>query len=209
MAQIVGVNGTTIQDVDLVTLAAHYTEYTNWAGVIRKANPAGLATYSAASGLVTVVATPDPVFSITGSASKLVRVLRFGLSCVQTTAGVNNWFIKKHSSAFTGGTPTTCDAIPHDSADGGAAALVQSWTADPTGGGTVVGLLWAGRINSPVVNTAGMGGNLVTQVDFTKEFGKPIVLRSDAEVVSWNFNGVALPAGLVISAFCTWTEEAL
>lgn len=164
------------------------------------------ATYSGASSAFTPPASAQDAFTVTGSSSKIIRVLRMWVSSVQTTAGLSTWFIKKRSSANSGGTSATVDAIAHDSANGAASATALQYTANPTAG-TLVGSLWVGHVDSPAVATAGIG-TTVMFVDFMALYGQPVVLRSAAEVVAWNFNGASPPAGFSMVAGATWTEEA-
>lgn len=168
--------------------------------------PSAKTTYSAASAAFTPDATPADVCTITGSATKTVMVTKFCLSSIQTTAGVNSWFIKKRSTANSGGTSTDLAEVPHDSNNAAGSATTLNYTVDPTSG-TEVGNIWTGKINSPAPGTAGIGGDIGTCVDFSALYGQPVVLRGTGQVLSWNFNLAALPAGLSVHCAMTWTEE--
>ena len=52
-------------------------------------------SYSAATGAFTPPATPTDMFTITGSATRTIRVISIELSSTQTTAGVNTFFLVK------------------------------------------------------------------------------------------------------------------
>lgn len=168
--------------------------------------PAQKASYLAYSTAFTPGATPADVFTLTGSATKIVRVLRMFLATIQTTAGVNGWNIVKRSTANTGGTSAVVASIRSDQNDPAATATALQYTANPTAG-SVVGGAWSGYVNSPAVTTAGIGGTLGVFVDFPDSLGKAITLRATSDVLSWNFAGVALPAGLIVRAGVLWTEE--
>lgn len=164
------------------------------------------ASYMAYSPSFTPGATPQDVFSITGSATKLVKILSMYLGSGQTTAGVNAWQVVKRSTANSGGTSAAVVSIRSDQNDPVATATVLQYTANPTAG-TLLGNAWAGHIGSITPASAGIPALAGVFIDFTEEFGKPIILRSTSDVLSWNFGGVALPAGLNVRCGVRWTEE--
>lgn len=168
--------------------------------------PGVKASYLAYSAAFTPGATPQDIFTITGSATKLVKVLRMFIATTQTTAGINGWAIVKRSTANTGGTSAAVTAIRSDQNDPAATATVLQYTANPTAG-ALVGGAWSGFINSPAPATVGIGGLMGAFVDFPDSLGKPITLRSISDVLTWNFGAVALPAGLSVRAGVIWTEE--
>lgn len=167
--------------------------------------PGVKASYLAYSAAFTPGATPQDVFTITGSA-KLVKVLRMFISTVQTTSGVNAWAIVKRSTANSGGTSASVTSIRSDQNDPAATATVLQYTANPTAG-ALIGGAWSGFVNSPAPATAGVGGLIGSFVDFPDSLGKPITLRSTSDVLTWNFGAAALPAGLSVRAGVIWTEE--
>jgi len=166
----------------------------------------GRSLYAAVSTAFTPGATPDDVFTITGSATKVVEVVKMGLTTVQTTAGVNAWFIRKRSTANSGGTSASAAAVPMDSKLPAATATALQYTADPTLG-TSLGDVWSGHVDSPAVATAGIGGLIGVAVDFLALYGQPVRLRGITEVLAWNFNNAALPAGLSVLAYAVFSER--
>jgi hypothetical protein len=71
------------------------------------------ATYSAnILGLVSV-ATATDIFTIYGSATKTIKILRIGISATQTTGGAVNIQLIKRSTANTGGTSASSTAVVH------------------------------------------------------------------------------------------------
>lgn len=159
--------------------------------------------YRAASAPFTPGATPQDVFTITGSATRSVRVLGLSLATVQTTAGVNAWQVLKRSTANTSGTSTTVAAVPNDRAFSAATATVRQYTANPTAG-TLVGASWNGRVVSPAPASA-IAASVNVCLDYLRQ---PIVLTGAGDVLAWNFNGVALPTGLSVQAVVSWEESA-
>lgn len=146
------------------------------------------------------------VFSITGSATRNIYVLKMGISTTQTTAGVNSFYIAKRSTANAGGTSAAPVIVPWNSNNPAVSASVLQYTANPTAG-TLVGYLWGGWVNSSAVATAGVGsGYQGVEVDFMDMFGQPVSLLSASEVLGWNFKGAALPTGLSVVAYAAWYE---
>lgn len=166
--------------------------------------PTERATYSSSVNSLTPPATPTDMVTITGSASKTIRVLKMILTCVQNTAGTNTFFIVKRSTANTAGTPVAQTEMPYDSNFPTASAVVVAYTGNPTLG-TTVGTIEARKVFTPANNTAVMRENIF---DFSAGGTKPgIVLRGTGQVLALNFNGAALPAGLNINCTIEWTEE--
>ncbi len=155
--------------------------------------------FMAASAPFTPGATPQDVFTIMGSASKTIRVVRMGLSGIQTTAGLNAWSIVKRSTANSGGTSALLTAVPTDDSYPAATATVRQYTANPTAG-VLIGSVWSGRIMSPIL--ASTPGDIEKLVCFSP----PIVLSGITDVLAWNFGGVALPTGLSVQARAEWDE---
>lgn len=162
------------------------------------------ATYSATSAIA--FASPllaTDIFTITGSATKTVRVLRLAYSAQQTTAGVDNILVIKRSTANTGGTSASATRVPHDSNDAAATATVLNYTANPTLG-TAVGTVRAARMFIP---TAGTDiSTFVYEYDFGALPEKAIVLRGTGEVLAINLNGATISGG-TWTCFVEWTEE--
>lgn len=159
------------------------------------------ASYMAASAPFTPGASPQDVFSITGSATRAVRVLGIGLSTIQTTAGMNAWSLVKRSTANSGGTSVAVAAVPTDKTQPGASATVLQYTGNPTAG-TLVGGIWNGRIPSPVAASA----VVIPHVWINLE-RMTVLLSGVGDVLAWNFGGAALPPGLSVQACVWWTEN--
>lgn len=158
--------------------------------------------YVAASAPFTPGATPQDVFTITGSATRAVTVIGMGLSTVQTSAGMNAWSLVKRSTANTGGTSATVAGVPTSDVYAAATAVVRQYTANPTLG-TSLGSVWSGRVPSPAPATA-----LAQTEKVLLETLASVALTGVADVLAWNLGGIALPSGLSVQAWVRWTETS-
>lgn len=162
------------------------------------------ATYSATSAIgFASVATAQDIFTITGSASKTLRILRIGFSATQTTAAAVNVSLLKRSTANTAGTSAAANRVPHDSTDAAASGTVLNYTANPTAG-TLVGILRAVRAFIPTASLA--AASQYYEFNFADRPEKAPVLRGTSEVLALNLGGVTV-AGGAWTCFVTWTEE--
>jgi hypothetical protein len=115
----------------------------------------------------------------------------------------------KRSTADTAGSSTAVNltAVPHDSLDPAAGAVVTTYTGANVNPnlGTAVGAIRSQQSN---VSAAGSGGAATpVEWDFGNVAEKPVYLRSASEGLYLNFNGATLPAGTVLNIFISWTEE--
>ena len=163
------------------------------------------ATYVAASGTFSPPATPTDMFVIVGSDTKVVKILKITLWATQTTAGSNTFYLKRYSTANTGGTSSAITTVTLDTTNEAPSATVKRYSANPTLG-TLVGSLEIVRAYTPTASASTLQPIIVWDYD-TGSQGQPITLRGVSEQISVNFNGAALPAGLSISCFIKFTEE--
>lgn len=159
-------------------------------------------TYSASiSGLV-AAALPTDIFTITGSATKTVKISRLYLTATQGTAGQKDVLLIKRSTANTLGTSTAPTGIPYDSTNAAATATVLAYTANPTLG-TAVGTLFSTKLQIPTAATSGDA----LALNFGTSNAQAITLRGIAQVLAVNLNA----ATLTTSSFditIEWTEES-
>lgn len=169
---------------------------------IRK--PAAPVTYSAAATNFAPPASPTDVFTITGSASKTIRIKRIAFTMTQTTAAARDVLVIKRSTANSGGTSSTPGVVTHDSSSPAATAVVRNYTANPTLG-TTVGTMRARKVfvSTPTGNNSNCDEFIV---DYGDDQRQAPVLRGTNEVLSVNLNGVT-SAGNLASANIEWTEE--
>ena len=159
-------------------------------------------TYSAAiTGLVAANTATD-FFTLTGSATKTVRITRIALTATQTTGAQNNILLIKRSTANTGGTSTAPAGVPHDSTNAAATATVAAYTVNPTALGTVVGTMRSRKVF--------VGQTTANSDEFIADFGdrnnQSIVLRGTTQVLAINLNSTTL-AGNSFDISVEWTEE--
>jgi hypothetical protein len=167
------------------------------------------ASYSAAiTGLVAPSGSTD-LFTITGSASKTVRITRIGISATQSNQNIVNLVLLKRSSANSGGASTSLTAVPHDSQNPAASAIISGYTANPSTLGTLVGNLRVDKLFIPATTpsgSAGIGSVAVLIIEFGNRPSQGLVLRGTNEVVAINLNGTTIN-GSSFDAYIEWTEE--
>lgn len=159
------------------------------------------ATYSASATGLTVAATATDIFTLTGSASKTIRITKFEIAGTQTTTGVIPVLLVKRSTADTGGTSSTLTGVPHDSLSPTATATARSYTANPTVG-TAVGTFRSGKLHA---STTLIQPGLLSY-DFGDRPAQAMVLRGINDVIAVNLNSTTV-AGSSFSIYMEWTEE--
>ena len=175
------------------------------------------ATYGISSNH-TPPATPNNLVIIEGSASKTIRVLEMWIFTQTTAAGSVQFFLKKYSTAATGGTFVSAGTpVPYDSNDAASTQnRVGHFTGDPTPG-TLVGIIRAVTVATPVVRPATPAGIIeISGVDMISgaqgagsmlSHAQPITLRGVGQYLAIDFNDVALVAGQVHQYTIIFTEE--
>lgn len=157
--------------------------------------------------LVAAVTVNVPFFNIIGSASKVVRVKRIQVSGMTLTAvAYHSINIEKLSTASTGGTSTTLPAVPLDSNDAAATAVVKAYTVAPTKG-TLVGTIasWRALWQATVAAAAGTTDWFVFNFGDMQET-KGVTLRGIAQELALVTPVVLASAG-TLAIDIEWTEE--
>ena len=176
------------------------------AGIVNGTTALVPATYSATSAIAfTAAATPTDIFTIYGSATRTIKILRIGFSATQTTAATANIVLIKRSAANTGGTIATATSVPHDAADPTATATIVNYTANATALGAAVGTVKALRAYIPAPATA------TPQTFYEIIFGgnnneKPIILRGTSQGLAINLNSTTI-TGNLFTCWVEYTEE--
>lgn len=164
------------------------------------------ATYGATILGMTPAASATDFITITGSATRLVTVERIDCSATSTAVGSEIVNSVLRSTANTGGTSTSLTAVPFDSTDSAATAVVKAYTANPTLG-TVVGTpLRIFTINTAPGATANIGESSPAIFD-TASLMKPVTLRGVLQSMALNGNAVTFPSGSAVSCSIVWTEQ--
>lgn len=158
------------------------------------------ATYAYAATGVTPAATPTDVVTLTGSATKTIKVKRVTFHGIATTAGSMAVLLIKRTAANTAGTATAPTPGKFDSTDGTATAAIAQYSANATGLGTGI------AIDSKICNfgVAGAAGQVV--FDFATNQDKPLFLRGATQILAVNLNGAAVPTGGTFGYSLEWEE---
>lgn len=169
-------------------------------------NRARVATYAYAINAHAPAATPTDWFTIQGSATKVISITRIRVQGRATAGNQYRVSLIKYSTYLTGGTGVAVAAIPLDSSDPTATAVVTTWSGGLPTPGTALGKITDESIHLAVLGTPAAG--LFPDIyDFGTRPSKPIVLRGITEYLSLNSAAVALPAGSVFDVSIETTEE--
>lgn len=162
-------------------------------------------TYSASITALASVSSATDLFTISGSATKVVRVTRLRLSGIKTTAGADiDVKLIKRSAANTAGTSTSPTLVPHDSDSPAATSVVKAYTANPTGLGAAVGDVASDKVYVGLATES----THVREYKFGDGSERGIVLRGAAELFAVNLNAATVGGG-AFDISCTITEEPL
>jgi hypothetical protein len=162
-------------------------------------------TYSASASWLVVAGASD-VATISGSATKTVRVLRILINGTKTTAGQELLALIKRSSTNIGGTfgSSAGFIVPHDSTSPAPTAVFGQYTTNPTALGTQVGIARTARAFFPAVAT--VQNNAFVVWEFTAAPDPGIVLRGTSEILALNLQlGSTINDNIYMSI--DWTEE--
>jgi hypothetical protein len=163
------------------------------------------ATYQYAITATAPYATPTDWFILRGSATKLVKVLRFEFSGIATVATTIVFTLQRHTVANTAGTSTTPAPTLLDTSDGAVTGSILLYSVAPT--------ITAGALITSVryMLTVAPAASAVQPDRYTLDLGngpyEPIVLRGVAQELAVNFAGAAIPGGGLYDARLVWTEE--
>ncbi len=160
------------------------------------------ATCSAGVIAFTPVATPTDFAGIIGSATKTVRVQRIVLTGLSTAVTSVATQLIKRSTADTGSTPVDLTQVPNDSNNAACTAVFRTYTTTNPTTGTPLANVRAQYIN---LNVTGSAGTIIW--DFSRNNDQALVLRGVAQGLFLNWNGVAVPAGTVMTMEFEVTEE--
>lgn len=168
--------------------------------------PFQAATYSAALNFTPAVTAAKDIFTITGSATKLIRVTRISCSGTSTAAASIPVLVNKYTGATTGGTATTGTAVAADSSDiASATAVVKAYTVAPTSG------TGGGAVRAGTLQTSVPAGNAAVTLayDFSTRIPERlgIILRGTAQELAITVGATALSAGTSLNCDVEWTEQ--
>lgn len=157
-------------------------------------------TFSASLSGISPVASASDVCTLSGSATKTIKVRRITFTSLPTTIVSEPIQILKRSTASVYTSAVALTKTPYDSSNAASTvALAEAFTANPTVG-TLVGAL------ADVVLPFGLTGTGNAPYTFVfGQLGQPIVLRGVAQSVVVNLNATTF-SGTVGCTF-EWTEE--
>lgn len=153
---------------------------------------------------MTPAATATDVLTISGSATKTIRIRQVVISGIASSAGNIPIVIHRRTTDNTGGTSTTPTPAQRDGSDDTATAVVRQYSANPSALGTSLGPIDGGRLAIPTA-TSGQLDRFVAQYSWLNE--KAPTLRSATDFFAINLNGATLPTGLALDIGIWWTEE--
>jgi hypothetical protein len=182
------------------------TDNTNYAPHVFTPVDGYKATYSAAKqGLVTAASATD-IFTLTGSATKTVRVTRVEVSGVATTILDTSVQLIVRTTADTGGTGATVPAVAHDQNSSPATAVATAYTANPTINDASPKPIRSSKIlfNLAAPTAGSESGRLVE--DFGDRPSQAVVLRGANQQLAVNLNGITIQ-GPSVDISVEWTEE--
>lgn len=161
------------------------------------------ATFGCGALGITPAATPTDFITITGAAGKIIRVKSILLSGFAGTTGSLPFNLIRRSAANTGGTSTAVTGYAHDTSDGSPSATIKYYTANPSGLGTTVGTIHAGRL--AIASSPASIDRAAYQYSWQND--KAIILRSASDILAISFGGATVPSGGAIDFDLLWTEE--
>lgn len=161
-------------------------------------------TYRISGGPVsTFGATTTDWITVTGSATKTVRITNIMLCGIATTSTSVIVQVIKRSTVDTGGTSTALTFLPEDANNTSATATGAIYTVNPTALGTTVGNHDVFYLNLNPTGSAGCISN-----DIGTRNGQALVLRGTTQQIAINFNSTAPPAGANLTYRIEETEGA-
>jgi ABC-type transporter Mla subunit MlaD len=163
-----------------------------------------------ASGTVTAAQSATDIITITGSASKVVRITRVAIAAAQSTGTIGLVTLMRRSSANSGGTSSTLSTlVSADSINPAPTATIRTYTANPTALGTFVGTIRSRLLSIGALVSA--NNNPLTPDDFIVDFGtrgtQAVVLRGTTQLLTVNLGGTNTYSGNIFAFSIEWTEE--
>ena len=172
-------------------------------GVVSVTSSAPSNTYGATMNGLALAALATDVFTISGSATKTIRINKISFAAIQTTAGQVAILLIRRSTANTAGTSTSPVNVTYDTANVASTAVSLAYTANPTLG-TAVGAVYSSRVFVPGAATAtDAQGLFLVGGDVGQQY---FTLRGVAQQLCINLNGVTLAGGSA-NISIEWTES--
>ena len=148
-----------------------------------------------------------PFFVIQGSATKTIKIrhVKITWACTTGNAAPNVIRLRRYT-VISGGTPNAITAVPLDTNNAAATAVVSQYTVLPT----TATQFNAGSISSEymqwITNSAGLVGPVAVQLDFGVDSAQALTLRGVADFIGIEITAVAA-LGALMTVRVSWTEE--
>lgn len=172
---------------------------------------AGVAAYRVSANFTPQPTAAVTIITVTGSATKTVRVKRIAISGVSTALSASVFQLQRTSALGAGGTLVAPTVGKLDSGTVAAAtAVVNHWTTTLKATGTAVGgplSMWQQNTSTVTTPTVAV---LPTQTVFPEngQAGSAIVLRGVADILEvQNVTPTNLGAGTVLAYVVEWEED--
>lgn len=171
----------------------------------------GVQAYRASANFTPTATGAVTMITITGSATKTVRVKRIAISGVSTALSASVFQLVRVAALGAGGTLVAPTVAKLDTASAAATAVVNHWTTTLKATGTGAGgpiSMWQQNTSTVTTPTVAV---LATQTVFPEngQAGQAIVLRGIAEILEvQNVTPANLGAGTVLAYVVEWEEDA-
>lgn len=163
-------------------------------------------TYSVGVKFTPPVTVSKDFWSIYGSATKTVTVLRIRISGVSTAASNADLILLRRSTVASGGTSTTPAIVLMDTNNNAATAVVRAYTAVGTEG-ALVGNIWTGRFLTAIATATATSFPPTEMIlDFTQGDRQCLTLRGVAQGIAIQPQ-TALGAGTSLSITVEFIEQ--
>lgn len=168
-------------------------------------------TYRATASFTPFATAPLGLVTVTGSATKTVRIKKIMLGGIATALADTLFRLTRLSVIGTGGTASAPTIAKLDTNSAAATAVVQAWTTAAQSTGTVVAALatwrqFIGTVTTPATAWIEQG---IVYPEKGLCVGQSLVLRGVNDFIQLeNFNAGNLGAATVLEYTIEWTEDA-
>lgn len=172
------------------------------------------ATYRASANFTPQATAAVTMISVTGSATKTVRIKRILMGGVSTAVSQSILCLQKTSALGAGGTTVSPTVAKLDSSSAAATAVVSHYTTTLKATGTTTGMggpistfnMQTGVVTTPATLALGFLQPVFPEVPLG---GQAIVLRGTSEILEiQNVTPANLGAGTVYCYVIEWVEDA-
>jgi hypothetical protein len=181
--------------IQLSDAALPFRKATIGAGGGLAVEPVPRQTYTANVRALSTIAAM-PLFAVTGSATKTVRITRVSVSCTAGAASTTHLQLLRYTGAFTGGTAAAATVAPQDTNNATATATATGYSATPTTT-TLAGMYATTGVTGTLLSASWQFGDIPEQQPTLRGTGQVFTIYNMAAIStsgSWH---------IVVE----WTEE--